>query len=497
MSNYDRRYQIQKDQPPSDEYMDRYLTNKASALRYPTTPDIASVVARRLAADKAANTYSANERALRPRTRHTGLAVVCIMALALLTLVAVPQMRAFVGNLSVGVWRIVRNAPEAPNVPGVPTITPVYPWDPHLGGETDLGSAIAAQGTSVMLPSYPADLGLPDHVYYQHDLNNMMIFVWMEPDQPDMPAVALYRFLSTTMEIKVVAPDDKIITQMQQVTDNSVITIPLKVGGSKATWIEGQYLFNVEHIDDKGKLAKQMSDVMDGNTLVWQPVGSTYSFKLVTHTTLNEAVHMAESLKPLSPPPTPYPTKAPTSPSSRLDVSGETGLYKLDTYAGFKLEVPAIVDIPELIAPDRIYLQSDEGMGKTVIMAWYTPGRTDDLRMVMMQGTWDDSIDAMNTQVTKHLQTTTIRGNSAEWIAENTYSIALAQHPSDLHRYEAQWVEGPQYMYVNTTDGKTELAARSFIANSHTLAWQVDGIKYRLETDLPLEDAIQVAESMR
>ena len=50
--------------------------------------------------------------------------------------------------------------------------------------------------------------------------------------------------------------------------------------------------------------------------------------------------------------------------------------------------------MPELIAPSRLYLQTGAGMGKTVVTAWYSPWRTDNLRMVMMQGTWDDSIDA-------------------------------------------------------------------------------------------------------
>jgi hypothetical protein len=175
----------------------------------------------------------------------------------------------------------------------------------------------------------------------------------------------------------------------------------------------------------------------------------------------------------LSPQPTPYPTSLPTSPSSGLDIAGETSFYQLDRDDGFKVKVPGILAMPELIAANHLYLQTGPGMGKTVVMVWYSPGRTDDLRMVMMQGTWDDSVDSLNASVTRLVQATAVHGTPARWL------------------------EGPQYMYVNTNGNATELAARSWIKNSHTLTWQENGLKYRLETDLSVEDAVRVAESLR
>ncbi len=463
--------QPQDDQTSSQDYMDRYLTNKASGFRYPATPDIASAASQRLASDRADRAHRERDKVFRPR-RHTSLAVVCALAVVLMAL-AVPQVRTFVGSVSLGAWRIVQHAPEPANVPAVPTVTPVHQWDPHLVGETDLGTAIDTMGMSVLLPTYPASLGLPDRVYYQRDLTSVMIFVWMDPDRPDTPSMVLYKFPITVSAAKVVPPDSTVVTQTQQVVNNSLVTQPLKVGTSKAKWIEGQYLSELGYLDDKGSVTKRMGEIMDGNALVWDPEATNYTYKLVTHTTLDEALRIANSLKPLSPPPTPYPTSMPTSPSSGLDIAGDTSFYDLDRADGFEVKVPTLIAMPELVAPDRLYLQTGPGMGKTVVMAWYSPGRTDNLRMVMMQGTWDDSIDRLDANATGLAQTSTVHGNIA------------------------QWVEGPQYMYVNTTKGAIELASRRWIKGSRTLVWQENGLKYRLETDLSLEDAVQVAESLR
>jgi len=465
------RLRPEEDPTPSQDYMDRYLANKARSLRYPATPDIASAASQRLAADRADRAYRESARVFRPRS-HRALAVMCALAVVLMAL-AVPQVRTFVGSVSLGAWRIVQRDPEPANVPAVPTLTPVHHWDPHLVGETDLGTAIATMGMSVLLPTYPAGVGLPDHVYYQHDLTGVMIFVWMDPDQPDTPSMALYKFPITVSGSRIAPSDSTVVTQTQQVVNDSLVTQPLKVGSSKAKWIEGQYLFELGYLDDKGSVTKRMGEIMDGNALVWDPDATNYSYKLVTRAPLDEAIHIADSLRPLSPPPTPYPTSMPTSPSAGLDIAGEISFYELDRADGFKVKVPTIISMPEIIAPNRLYLQTGAGMGKTVVMAWYSPGRTDNLRMVMMQGTWDDSLDTLDANVTAIAQTSTVHGNTA------------------------QWVEGPQYMYVNKTEGATDLASRRWLKNSHTLVWQENGLKYRLETDLSLQDAVQVAESLR
>jgi hypothetical protein len=479
MNNYNNpswhpRYtppQPQDDQTPSQDYMDRQLTNKARRFRYPATPDIASAASQRLAADRAHRAFRESAKVFRPR-KHPSLAVACVLAVVLMAL-AVPQVRTFVGSVSMGAWRFVQHDPEPANVPAVPTLTPVHHWDPHLVGETDLGTAIATMGMSVLLPTYPAGIGLPDHVYYQRDLTSVMIFVWMDPDRPDTPSMALYKFPITVSGSRIVPSDSTVVTQTQQVVNDSLVTQPLKVGTTKAKWIEGQYLFELGYQDDKGSVTKRMGEVMDGNTLVWEPDASNYGYKLVTYASVDEALLIADSLKPLSPPPTPYPTSLPTSPSSGLDIAGEISFYELDRTDGFKVKVPTIISMPELIAPSRLYLQTGAGMGKTVVMAWYFPGRTDSLRMVMMQGTWDDSIDTLDANATGLAQTSTVHGNTA------------------------QWVEGPQYMYVNTAGGATELSSRGWLQNSRTLVWQENGLKYRLETELSLEDAVQVAESLR
>ena len=169
------------------------------------------------------------------------------------------------------------------------------------------------------------------------------------PNRPDTPSMALYKFPITVSGSRIVSSDSTVITQTQQVVNDSLVTQPLKVGTSKAKWIEGQYLFELGYQDDKGSVTKRLGEIMDGNTLVWEPESTNYGYKLVTYASLDDALLIAASLKPLSPP-TPYPTSMPTSPSSGLDIAGEISFYELDRTDGFKIKVPTIISMPELIA---------------------------------------------------------------------------------------------------------------------------------------------------
>jgi hypothetical protein len=107
-----------------------------------------------------------------------------------------------------------------------------------------------------------------------------------------------------------------------------------------------------------------------------------------------------------------------------------------------------------------------------VVLAWYVPGRDDDLRMVLYQlsnGAWQQE---MAGSLEKLVSETTVNGNPA------------------------RWVEGPTAVYVDAGGGGEMLDKRTFITDGHTLVWEESGITYRLEAAVTLEEAVRIAESL-
>ena len=110
-------------QNPLENDMDRYLTNKASAFKYPPTPDIASVVRDRLVGE---SLYKARDT-MQYRPRRAWAAMALMMAVVLGALLAVPQVRALVGDVYTSVVKIFKAEPGPVPVPNVPTPTPMPP----------------------------------------------------------------------------------------------------------------------------------------------------------------------------------------------------------------------------------------------------------------------------------------------------------------------------------------------------------------------------------
>jgi hypothetical protein len=56
---------------------------------------------------------------------------------------------------------------------------------------------------------------------------------------------------------------------------------------------------------------------------------------------------------------------------------------------------------------------------------------------------------------------------------------------------EAMWADGPYILYL--TNGKQEYHR---LITGHVLIWFENDMTYRLECNLPLDEAIQIAESL-
>jgi hypothetical protein len=167
---------------------------------------------------------------------------------------------------------------------------------------------------------------------------------------------------------------------------------------------------------------------------------------------------------PTEEPPTATPRPTPTPLSSVLDLAGETTLAEAQQKAGFPIRLPTYP--PDLGPPDRVFLQ-DLG-GPVVVLAWLDPDQLNRVRLSLHQlgpGTFGQKLQP------PVIQETTVHGQPALW-TEGPYLL--------------QFQRGGQVVYEG-----------QLLVTGHVLVWVEDDITYRLETDLSLEEAVQIAESLR
>ena len=142
-------------------------------------------------------------------------------------------------------------------------------------------------------------------------------------------------------------------------------------------------------------------------------------------------------------------------------LAGETTLEAAQASPSFPIRLP---EYPvDLGAPDRVFLQEDGGM---VILVWTDPDDLERARLSLHE------IASENIMLSKYqprvIQETQVNGVYAVWV-QGPYLVRLTSGSYDFRR---------------TVEG-------------NTLIWEEDGITYRIESDLPLEETIQIAESLK
>ena len=200
-----------------------------------------------------------------------------------------PARAAIIEFIQIGIVRIFRAEPtplsppnqEAPSTMMPVTATPgsspqpLIPILENLAGEMTLEEARQAVDYSILLPSYPPDLGQPDRIFVQDADGKMTILVWLDPQQPDEVLLSLHFLPAGSWAIKKIEP-----TLIQETT----------VNGQRAIWTIGPYplrLYN-SNID--------FIRLIDGHVLIWAHGDITY--RLETDLSLEEAIKIAESLEP-------------------------------------------------------------------------------------------------------------------------------------------------------------------------------------------------------
>lgn len=251
--------------PPS-EWEDR-VRELARQFPYPPAPDLRSRILR--------------PGVRRPRGRRGAWAAGAFGAfmLALGILLASPARAGLLEFLQIGAVRIQLQPLPTPSKPAA-TPSPASEAIPEtrmpgildLAGETTLEAAQARVPFPIRLPTYPPDLGRPDHVYLQGMGGPAVILVWRDPMRPDRIRLALF-------EIGPGALIEKITPQV--LTDTTV-------HGRPALWAEGPYLLQTR----SGRW--ELRRLVEGHVLLWTEGEVTY--RLETDLGMEEAVRIAESL---------------------------------------------------------------------------------------------------------------------------------------------------------------------------------------------------------
>jgi hypothetical protein len=139
---------------------------------------------------------------------------------------------------------------------------------------------------------------------------------------------------------------------------------------------------------------------------------------------------------------------------------GETTLAAAEAYLEIPIRLPAYP--PDLGAPDRVFLLRD--FGGTLILAWSDPNYPDLARLALFA---IPPGPIVNKLFPEQIERASVAGR------------------------EAIWATGDHYVEV-LLEGRSTLA----LVHGHVLIWEVEGVTYRLETALPLEEAIRIAESI-
>jgi len=190
----------------------------------------------------------------------------------------------------------------------------------------------------------------------------------------------------------------------------------------------------------------------------WIRIGAVEIFRLEPTPTPSP---VAPSVPAVSPSLTPAPT--PTILHSPLDLAGQTTLEAArEKVVSFPIRLPGYPE--DLGEPDQIYLQNPGG--PVVIMVWFEEGSSGDIRMVLYEiGPTAQGFEKFDPRV---IEETTVNGQPAVWVV------------------------GPYMLKARNGDMRV---AR--LIEGATLIWVEDEITYRLETNLTLDEARQIADSLQ
>jgi hypothetical protein len=146
---------------------------------------------------------------------------------------------------------------------------------------------------------------------------------------------------------------------------------------------------------------------------------------------------------------------------SMQGLDGETTLETARQRVDFPILLPG--EPTDLGQPDHVFLQEN---GQFIILVWLDHQQPDKVRLSLHE------IGSNSVLVSKY------QPRVLEQILVNGH--------------DAAWVQGPYIVELTNGDHTWRK-----LVNGSTLIWEADGVTYRLESDLTLEQALPIAESLR
>jgi len=157
------------------------------------------------------------------------------------------------------------------------------------------------------------------------------------------------------------------------------------------------------------------------------------------------------------------PTPTPLPPTGQLSLSelpGETTLEVARASAAIPIRLPGYP--ADLGLPDRVFLL--RVFGGTVILVWEDPNYPDLARLALFEIPQGPIV---NKLFPERIESTSVAGRPAIWTIGDHFIEVI--------------VEGQR---------------KQVLVGGNVLIWSLEGVTYRLETTLSLEEAIRIAESL-
>ncbi len=158
--------------------------------------------------------------------------------------------------------------------------------------------------------------------------------------------------------------------------------------------------------------------------------------------------------------PPPSPTAAP--PLAPSNIGRPASLEQAKSELGFTVSLPTYPS--DIGQPNGVYLLTI-GNAEVIALVYETDGLS-----FMVQQAGSNVFIEKSAEILEQAQ---VNGSRALWIADANHIVQFYDEEGNLHIESRRLVEG------------------------NTLIWQRDGVTYRLEGDISLEDAIKIAESLR
>ena len=162
------------------------------------------------------------------------------------------------------------------------------------------------------------------------------------------------------------------------------------------------------------------------------------------------------------------PTRTPSGRlllNSVLGLAGETSLEAAREAASFPILLPTYPS--DLGAPDKVFYQQLAG-GWGVFLVWFDPEQPDQIQLSLLL-----------------LGPGAFAGKGGPSLIEET----------TVNGVWAIWMEGEHSLVLQT--GFNQYERMQLFVKGNVLVWEVDGITYRLESELTMEEAVRIAESVR